>query len=74
MLNLISLKFIELTFKNLIFFSYRELQCVSITKTNLIILFREIIAVCSENHMENINTAWTKTVSYNVNLRGAIDV
>jgi hypothetical protein len=34
----------------------QETHCISIIKTNWLVLFREIIAVYSENHTKHINT------------------
>jgi hypothetical protein len=32
----------------------------TVTKINWLTLFKEIIAVCCENHMKQINTLWVK--------------
>ena len=35
----------------------RSKHCVSVTKTSQLMLYREIMAVCSEIHTKHINTA-----------------
>jgi hypothetical protein len=35
-----------------------KIASVSIIKTNQLMLYREIIAVCSEIHAEHVNTLW----------------
>jgi hypothetical protein len=34
----------------------KKTQCITITKINLLMMFKEIIVVYSENHMKPINT------------------
>jgi hypothetical protein len=50
-----SLKLIQIIFKNWVL-TTEEIQHTSITRINWLMLFREIIAVCSENHMKPIST------------------
>jgi hypothetical protein len=51
----------QLIFKNSVPTS-KKTQRVSIIKINWLMLFREIIAVYSENHMESINTLCEQNV------------
>jgi hypothetical protein len=41
----------------ILFLTHRK-QRISITKTNQLMLFREIIVLYCENHMKHINTAY----------------
>jgi uncharacterized membrane protein (DUF373 family) len=47
--------FIEILHK-ILFPGSQKIQPASITKTGLLMLYREIIAVCSEIHTKQINT------------------
>jgi hypothetical protein len=53
--NISGLNFIEMIHKNSVRTS-QETHYVFVTKPNRLILFKEIIAVCCENHKKHINT------------------
>jgi len=46
----------------------KETHSVSIIKTGQLMLYREIIAVCSEIHTKHINTLYGQNVELNVKL------
>ena len=47
----------------------RSKHTVSVIKTSQLMLYREIISVCSEIHTKHINTQWGQNVEFvNVNL------
>jgi hypothetical protein len=54
---------VDLTFKNLVPTSQKT-HCISITKTNWLMLFREIITVYCENHTEHTNTLCGKNADF----------
>jgi hypothetical protein len=57
MFNPLKLKLIQIVFKNSVH-TTKKTQHFTITKINLLMLFKEMIPVYSENHMKPINTEW----------------
>jgi hypothetical protein len=47
-----------------IFSPYRAVNTVSVIKTSQLMLYREIIAVCSEIHIKHINTLCGQNVEF----------
>jgi hypothetical protein len=48
----------------------RSKHSASITKTSQLMLYREIIAVCSEIHAKHINAPWAERVILNAKAGG----
>jgi hypothetical protein len=60
LINLLKLRLVYLIFKNSVC-TAKKTPHFTITKINLLMLFKEIIADYSENHMKPINTKSTVT-------------
>jgi len=53
------------------FSPYRAVNTVSVIQTNQLMLYREIIAVCSEIHTKHINTLCGQNVEF-VNVKCSV--
>ena len=56
-----SLKFIEIMFKNAVSVAGKT---VAVSNSNWLMLFREVIAVCYENHTKYIRTLYVQSAEF----------